>query len=47
MTGFGDLSLKYPLILAISVLMSCLHFMLSGVKHEKSFITLRPGLEVR
>ena len=39
MTGFGDLNLKMPLILAISVLISSLNFMLSRVEHEKSFKT--------
>ena len=38
MTGIGDLNLKIPLILAISV-----NFMLSCVEHEKSFITSGPG----
>ena len=45
MTGFGDLNLKSPLILAISVFMSSLNFMLSLVEHEKSFITLGPGYD--
>ena len=35
MTGFGDLTLKFPLILAILVFMSHLNFMLSRVEHEK------------
>ena len=43
MTGFGDLYLKFPLILTISVFMSRLNFMLSRVEHEKSFITSGPG----
>ena len=42
MTGFGDLNLKIPSILAVSIFMSCLNFMLSWVEHEKSFITLGP-----
>ena len=29
MTGFGDLNLKFPLILAILIFMSNLNFMLS------------------
>ena len=29
MAGFGDLNLKFPLILVISVLMSSFNFMLS------------------
>ena len=43
MIGFGDLNLKFQLILAISVIMSSLNFMLSRVEHEKSFITSGPG----
>ena len=45
MTGFGDLNLKFPLILPISVLMSSLILMLgrSRAEHEKSFITSEPG----
>ena len=43
MTGFGDLNLKFPLILAILVLISSLNFMLSSVEHEKSFITSVQG----
>ena len=43
MTGFVDLNLKFPMILAISEFMSSFNFMLSGVEHEKSFITLGPG----
>ena len=39
MTGFGDLNLKFPLIMAISVFMSSLNFMLSRVEHEESFKT--------
>ena len=42
MAGFGDLNLKFPLILAISVFMCSLN-MLSRVEHEKSFKTLGPG----
>ena len=34
MTGFGDLNLKFLLILAISAFMSSLNFMLSRVMHE-------------
>ena len=44
MTAFGDSKLKFPLIFAISVFMSTLNFMLSRGEHEKSFITLGPGL---
>ena len=52
MTGFGDLNLKFPLILAILVLISSLNFMhssvehnfmLSSVEHEKSSITSVQG----
>ena len=39
MTGFCDLNLKLPLILAILVLVSSINFMLSRVQHEKSFRT--------
>ena len=35
MTGFDDLNIRFPLILAISVFMSSLNFMLSKVEHEK------------
>ena len=41
MAGFGDLNLKFPLILAISVFMRSLNFKLSGVKHEKKFYNLK------
>ena len=34
MTGFGDLNLKFPLILAIVLSMITLNFMLSFVEHE-------------
>ena len=44
MAGSSELNLKIPLILAISIFISILNFMLSSVEHEKSFITLRPGL---
>ena len=44
MTVFSDFNLKFPIIWATSVFMSSLNFMLSRVKHEKSFITLRPGV---
>ena len=43
-TDFGDLNLKLPLILAISVFMSNLNFMLCRVEHEKCFITCGPVL---
>ena len=43
MTGFGDLNLKFTLILAISVFMSNFNFMLGGVENEKSCITFGPG----
>ena len=39
MTDFCDLNLKFPLILAISVFLCSLNFMLSRVEHKKSFIT--------
>ena len=39
----GDLILKFPLVLAISLFMSSLEFMLGRVEHEKSFITLGTG----
>ena len=42
MIGFGELNLKFPLILAISVLKSNLNFILSRVEHKNSFITLGP-----
>ena len=45
MTSFGDLNLKFPLILAISVFMSHLNLMLCRVEHEKSFICSRTGPE--
>ena len=38
MSGFGDLYLKFLLILAISVFISSLNFMLSRVEHENFFI---------
>ena len=38
MVGFCDLNLKFPLILAISVLMSSLNFMLSRDEHEKFLV---------
>ena len=44
MTGFGDLNLKLSLILAISVLISSLNFMLSRDEHEKSFKTSDTGI---
>ena len=43
MTGFGDLNLEFPLILAISVFMNRLNFTLNRVEHEKSFITFGHG----
>ena len=46
MTGFGNLNLKFPLTLAISVSMSSLNFMLSSVEHDKCFIALGPGIQV-
>ena len=46
MTSFGNLILKFLLILAISVFMSSLNFMLSRVEHEKCFITWEPGFFV-
>ena len=36
MTGFGDLNLKFPLILTISVFMSNLNVMVNSVEHEKT-----------
>ena len=44
MTGFGDLNLKFPGILAISVFMNSLNFLLSTVEREKSFITSEPEM---
>ena len=44
MTGFSDLNLKFPLILAISLFMSSFDFVLSRVELEKCFITSRPDL---
>ena len=46
MTGFGDLNLEFPLILAILLFMSSLNFMLRRVEHEKSFITSTPVLKI-
>ena len=46
MTGCGDLNLKLPLTLAISVFMSNLNFMLSYVEHEKTFINSGSGFLV-
>ena len=47
MTVFYDLTLKFPLIMAISVfIMSILNFMLSRVEHEKHSITSGPGYNV-
>ena len=40
MNGFVDLNLKIPLILAISIIMNSLIFMLSWYEHEKSFYNL-------
>ena len=37
---FKPESLKFPFVLAISVFMSCLDFILSRAEHEKSFIFL-------
>ena len=37
MTGFYNINLKRPLVLAILIFISSLIFMLSGVGHEKSF----------
>ena len=40
MTGFGDFkNLKFPLILATSVFINSLNFMLSRVEHDKIFVT--------
>ena len=36
MTGFGNLNLKFTLILAILVFMSSLNCMLSGVEYEEN-----------
>ena len=41
MTAFGDLNPKFSLVLAISVSMNSLNFMLSRVEHEKRFINVR------
>ena len=43
MTGFGDLNLKFPLIVAMSVFMSSQNFMLR-VEHENGFTTSGPGI---
>ena len=43
MTGFDDINLKFPLILAIVLSMITLNFMLSFVEHEIFFITSGPG----
>ena len=40
MTGFSDSNLKFQLILAISVFMSRINFMLNRVELEISFIAL-------
>ena len=47
MSGFGDLNLKFPLIVAISVFMSSLNFMLSLVENERSFIISGPGRKLQ
>ena len=39
MTGFGDLNLKFPWILVISVLMTSLNF---SAEHEKKFYNHGP-----
>ena len=39
MTGFDDLNLKFPLIVAILILMSSFNFILSCVEHENNLIT--------
>ena len=44
MTGFGYLDLNFQLILAFSVFMSHLNFVLSRAENEKRFITSRPGI---
>ena len=44
---FCNLKLKFPLILATSVFMSSLNFMLSPVQLEKSLITSGPGRKPR
>ena len=44
MTSFCDLNLKFPFILALSVCMRTLKFVLSRVEHEKSFKTSGPCL---
>ena len=36
MTGYDELNLKFTLILALTVCMSSLNFLLSRVEHEKS-----------
>ena len=40
MTGFADINLKIPWILAFSIFMSILNFMLSWVEIEKKFYNL-------
>ena len=47
MTGFDDISLNISMILASLIFMGSLNFILSRVEHEKSFITLGPGLKPR
>ena len=39
MTGFDSLNLKIPFILTILIFIRGFYFMLTGVEHEKSFIT--------
>ena len=46
MTDFGDINLKFPLILDISVFMSGLNFMLSRVKHKKCLTTSGPDPQI-
>ena len=41
------INVKMPTIVGILTLMSRINFKLSGVEHEKSFITSGPGPEVK
>ena len=41
MTGVGELNMKFPFVLHISVFMSCLNFIRSSVELGKSFNYIR------
>ena len=43
MTGFGDLSPKFPLVLAMLIFMSSLNFMLNKIENDISFIMSSPA----